>query len=240
MFLLRNILDLLLPSVCSHCNGPIDDSSFPRLCSACTNDFALIPGAVCPSCGRPFFSPEALTHSPEHTCSVCRSKPPAFDQAISIGQFEGPLREAIHQFKYRPCRSLGKPLGFWMARHVRVNESFDSIMPVPLHRTRLKHRGFNQSVLLAHACAERTGVPLALDNLVRVRETRPQVELKPDEREKNVADAFGVKRAEAVNGKSILLIDDVYTTGATLNACAAALKSAGASGVVALTLARAV
>jgi ComF family protein len=211
----------------------------PFFCSACWNDFAAITGPVCPLCGRPFDSPDALLHSPEHLCGDCRRSPPRYDQALSVGQFEGPLREAIHQFKYRPCRSLGKPLGEWMVDRIRLLSTIDMVIPVPLHVKRLRKRGFNQSLLLAHRVSVRYGMQLSYDNLMRIRPTRPQVELRGDERIKNVEGAFALRHPEKVQGKRIILVDDVFTTGATMNECASVLKDAEASHVTAFTLARA-
>ena len=240
MSFLRHILDFLLPSSCSFCRSPVGDSGIPHFCSACWADFAPLFGPVCPVCGRPFESPETLLYSPEHRCSSCRQTPPTFDQALSTGQFEGPLREAIHQFKYRPCRSLGKPLGAWMADHVRLIMDVDMIMPVPLHIKRLRQRGFNQALLLARGMSDRHRVPLCYDNLARVRPTRPQVELTGDERIKNVKGAFSLRRPVEVESMHVVLVDDVFTTGATMQECAAVLKKAGAAHVTALTLARAI
>jgi len=126
-----------------------------------------------------------------------------------------------------------------MAEHVNVLLPVDMIMPVPLHRTRLRTRGFNQSLLLAHQVGRHKGIRLVMDNLVRVRATRPQVELNGIERKRNVAGAFLVRRPEEVRERHILLVDDVFTTGATLEECASTLKESGASRVTALTLARA-
>ncbi len=240
MNLLRRILEALLPTSCSFCRSPVGDSGIPFFCSACWSDFSLMTGPVCPCCGRPFDSPETLLHSPDHLCLACRRLPPRFDQAVSIGYFEGALREAIHQFKYRPCRSLGAPLGLWMAGHIRTVNQIDLLIPIPLHNTRLRKRGFNQSLLLAYHVASALNLHLSYDNLARTRPTRPQVELSGEERIRNVQGAFAVVRPEEVCGKAILLIDDVFTTGATMNECALVLKEAGASSVTALTVARAV
>ena len=114
----------------------------------------------------------------------------------------------------------------------------DVVMPVPLHTKRLRHRGFNQALLLAHGVSERFAMPLNYDNLVRTRYTRPQVELSGRERAENVRGAFNLIRPQDVIDKKILLIDDVYTTGATMNECAKVLKDAGAGSVTVLTLAR--
>ena len=125
-----------------------------------------------------------------------------------------------------------------MARHVHLHFGIDIIMPVPLHGRRLRKRGFNQALLLALEVSTAHAIPLSYDNLFRVRPTRPQVELSEEERVRNVAGAFALKRPDAVNERSVLIIDDVYTTGATVSECAAVLKHAGAARVVALTLAR--
>ena len=240
MNILRRVLDIIFPSSCSFCKSPLGDSSIPYFCSSCWTDFALLAGPVCPRCGRLFGSPEALSHNPEFECGACRKDPPRFDQSLSIGYFEGPLREAIHQFKYRPCRSLGRPLGDWMARNVRVIQDIDLIMPVPLHVRRLRHRGFNQALLLADRMSRTHTIQLSYDNLIRSRPTRPQVELTGEERVQNVAGAFSLKRPADVASKRIVLVDDVFTTGATMNECASVLKDSGAARVYAFTLARAV
>jgi ComF family protein len=237
---LRRLLDFIFPSSCAFCRSPVDGSDIPFFCSTCWADFAPILGPLCRSCGRPFESDEALTHSPEHRCYECRINPPGFDMALSIGYFEGPLREAIHQFKYRPCRALGRPLGDWMASQIRMVNEVDLIIPVPLHRSRLRQRGFNQALLLASEINRFCHAPLSFDNLYRARPTRPQVELTGNERLKNVAGAFKVHRPEELQGKRIILIDDVFTTGATLRECASVLRKAGTIEVTALTLARAV
>lgn len=238
MNLITRILDFILPASCSYCRSPVRDSGIPHFCSDCWSDFSPLQGPVCPSCGRPFGSPESLTESPGHECVSCRKDPPHFDQALAAGQFEGPLREAIHVYKYRPLRSLGKPLARWMAEQVRMNVPLDMVMPVPLHKKRLRVRGFNQALLLAHGISERFLMPLNYDNLVRIRYTRPQVELSARERADNVKGAFNLIRPAEICEKRILLIDDVFTTGATMNECAKVLKDAGAGSVTVLTLAR--
>ncbi len=197
-------------------------------------------GALCPSCGKQFESPAALSQSPDHRCLSCRQFPPAYDQALSVGYFEGSLREAIHQFKYRPCKALGKPLAAWVTKNIRPVSGVDCIMPVPLHVSRLRHRGFNQALLIAHELSTTFSIPLSYHNLRRVRPTRPQVELTGEERIKNVSGAFSLKRSHEVRGRDILLVDDVHTTGATMNECASVLKDAGAARVTALTIARAI
>ncbi len=240
MQLLHRLLDLLLPVACAWCRAPLRASPAPCFCEACWSDLPAMTGPVCPGCGRPFGSPEALSASPEHECGSCRQDPPRFDQALAAGAFEGPLREAVHLFKYRPMRALGRPLAGWMADRVRLVHALDAVVPVPLHRSRLRQRGFNQAVLLGQVVADRFGLPHSFDNLARVRPTRPQVELTGKERTENVRDAFAVSRPAELEGKRLLLLDDVFTTGATLNECSRVLKLAGARSVIAFTLARTV
>jgi ComF family protein len=125
-----------------------------------------------------------------------------------------------------------------MTDQIRLTARLDMVMPVPLHTKRLRMRGFNQALLLAVGAAERFNIPLVYDNLVRVRYTRPQVELSGLERTANVQGAFQLARPDAVEDKRILLVDDVYTTGSTMNECAKVLKDTGAAAVIVLTLAR--
>lgn len=127
-----------------------------------------------------------------------------------------------------------------MAAGLRPVYGIDCVMPVPLHVSRLRHRGFNQSLILAHRVAESFGLTLSYDNLIRIRPTRPQVNLSGEERLRNVKGAFSLRRPGDVEDRCILIVDDVFTTGATMNECASVLKRAGARSVIALTLARTV
>jgi ComF family protein len=153
--------------------------------------------------------------------------------------FEGALREALHQLKYRGHTALAEPLGnlmavYWMQHTIPA----DVVVPVPLHAARLRERGYNQAALLARAMAQRIGLPLDERTLVRERATAPQVDLDARQRKENVHDAFRCSD-RTLAGRQVLLVDDVCTTGATLEACAVALYEGGARGVQALTLARA-
>lgn len=221
--IVRGVLWRLFPAVCSFCRSRLDASPVPYLCAGC---------------GRPFASPHTLNASPEHLCGSCLKDPPHFDQTLAAGLFEGPLREAVHLYKYRPARSLGRPLASWMTAQVRMISGLDQVMPVPLHRRRLRQRGFNQALLLANVVADAFALRLVYDNLHRVRNTRPQVELSGEERSWNVRDAFRLDRPAEVEGDRILLVDDVFTSGATMNECARILKEAGQEHVIAFTLAR--
>ncbi len=148
------------------------------------------------------------------------------------------VAEAIHLFKYSGKADWAVPLGRLMASRVGEFGSVDAIVPVPLHPRRLREREFNQSLLLAWEVGKRCGAPVLADHLRRLRWTKPQVELSGGERRKNVRRAFGVHNTHGIQGRSILVVDDVLTTGATVNECAHALKRAGARKVFILTLAR--
>jgi len=161
-------------------------------------------------------------------------------KVISAARFDTPLREAIHRFKYEGQPQLSAVFGARMgALWVRCGRPVDAIVPVPLHASRLRERGFNQSALLAREISAISGLPIQAQALRRVRATQQQVRMDdPDARRANVHGAFAAAQA-LVTGKAILLVDDVFTTGATLAECAVVLHQAGASEVTALTLARA-
>jgi len=169
----------------------------------------------------------------------CRTAPLQIECIRSVVYFEGVLREAVHWLKYRGRTALAGPLGglmagYWMQHPMPT----DIVVPVPLHTARLRERGYNQAALLAREMARRVGLVVDEQTLVRWRVTAPQVELDFRQRRENVRDAFRCS-GDALTGKQVLLVDDVCTTGATLEACAVALYEGGARGVRALTLARA-
>lgn len=192
----------------------------------------------CTSCRTPFLNGFPLDS--EGRCGLCRSGLRGFDAAYCYGAYEGVLREMIHLYKYGRVQTLAGPLAdFAMAAFPR-DERFDAIVPVPLHWRRRWQRGFNQSELLARAVARRTGIPV-LAALLRVRPTSVQAGLSNTRRRQNVASAFRCRRRLAgrgLQGRRILLIDDVMTTGSTAAACAMALKRGGAARVALLTVAR--
>ena len=160
-----------------------------------------------------------------------------FDAAYCFGSYEGPLREFIHLFKYGGVKTLAGPLSQLLLQVLPLEERFVVVMAVPMHWRKRWLRGFNQAELLAKPVARRIGVPLC-QNLRRKRYTRAQASLSKAQRRQNPVHTFAVRRPEQIQGKRVLLIDDVFTTGATLRAAAAALKEAGAGHVAVLTLAR--
>ena len=171
-------------------------------------------------------------------CGVCRRKPQTLDRVWTYGPYAGNLRQVIHLLKYDGMRPAAQLLGQRCSSQVGVDQHADLIVPTPLHWSKRLERGFNQSLLLAQAVARRHAVPCAPRALRRKRATPPQAGLSGVQRRASLRGAFAAKR-ELVEGKRILLVDDVVTTGATLEACAKALTRAGAASVMALTAARA-
>lgn len=232
------LFSLLLPALCRICNRPIESITRVPICNTCWGEVRPYEGLECAQCGL-YLQPAAALHGTAH-CGLCRRNAFAFTQARSFGWYDGVLRELIQRFKYDGFRPMAKPFGSYLKDTLRrLNETaFDLILPVPLHRNRERQRGFNQAGLLVARLSQRCGIPMGRD-CVRVRDTPPQTGLRAAARRKNVAGAFAVPRPERVRGRRLLLVDDVLTTGATLNACARALQDAGAAGVWAVTLARA-
>lgn len=234
MSLLRRFIDLLYPPRCLICRA----FDAETLCSSCLSAFSRVVSPVCPICGGPF-----LNGIPEnHVCEECLRKRPFFESAVAPYLYDGRIMDAIHQFKYEGKAHLAKALGPLLASFGKewLREERDPlIVPVPLHPKRLRQRGYNQSLLLARHVAARLGASLDFLSLRRIKDTKVQTGLKRDERRKNVRKAFEVVDRKAVKGKTIVLVDDVATTGSTLNECAKVLRKAGCRKVYGLVLARA-
>ncbi len=187
----------------------------------------------CKDCKTPFLNRFPLDD--EGRCSLCRLGLAGFDTVYTFGSYEDTLRGLIHLFKYQKVRPLAKPLGALIARAIPREQSFDLIVPMPLHWKKRWTRGYNQSELLAMEVARRWGVPVK-KVVRRVKPTMPQAGLSNSKRRLNVRGAFAAR--ESIKGLRILLIDDVLTTGATAGACAKVLKRAGASHVAVAAVAR--
>jgi ComF family protein len=187
---------------------------------------------VCEQCGEPY--------NIIGKCLLCRQAPPAFTAVRSWAVYSGPIRHALHSLKYRQNISLGDSLSVHLIDcFTQLNWPVDLIVPVPLFRNRKRSRGYNQSALLARPLSLATGIPYRPNVLDRVRDTSSQVGLSEKERLLNVRGAF-TAQSHLVRGKTILVIDDITTTGATIQNCATALVEAGAAHVYGLTVARAV
>jgi ComF family protein len=185
----------------------------------------------CPRCGKPQAS--------GIVCPSCWQRPTGIDGIRSPFRFDEVIRKAIHELKYRNLKAISPCLAELLADYLKENPlPGEALVGVPLHPRRLRERGYNQSSLIAAELGKRIGLPVIEDCLIRVKQAQPQVRaVDVEDRRRNVADAF-VCRDEKVSGKQIILIDDVCTSGATLESCAAALKNKGAASVRGLTLAR--
>ncbi|MGB0910536.1 MAG: ComF family protein [Nitrospirales bacterium] len=236
--LVRKISHALLPSSCTSCNTTLWGDPIPFFCRPCWSTIQPLSSPQCPRCSLPFHSEIALRYSPEHCCGSCRTKPPAFSQAWTLYPYQSPLKEAIKLFKYQRKVALTGPITTLLTQALGTIPPIDLIIPVPLHATRLREREYNQSLLLASGLSQHLHIPLTYTTLVRIRETPPQTSLTKHERLKNLRRSFAVKTPQAIAGKTMLLVDDVYTTGTTVNECAKVLRKAGAGKVYVVTLAR--
>ncbi len=234
----HRLLPFFLPSQCPGCERFLEEDD-PGVCPDCLREIRWIRPPFCSVCGSPFESAEAGSHP----CGDCAKEKKDVTTARALGYYEGTLQELIHRWKYRKKVYLTPIFGEWMAEGLdRYWDAarFDLLVPVPLHPRRLRQRGFNQALLLVKELHRRTGIPYRRSLLRRNRPTPPQVSLSGAEREKGVKGAFSVSRTKRLEGRTVLLVDDVYTTGATANECAKALLKGGAARVDVLTLAHAV
>jgi competence protein ComFC len=221
----RVALDLIFPQWCIGCGREGD-----YICGACRQLLPVITPPICPRCGRP---------QPQGTiCSGCSDIPAEIDGIRSPFIFNGVIRKAIHELKYRNLRALVPSLAGLLRDYLVENPVPGGVLvPVPLHQKRWRERGYNQSALLARELSRLSGLPLIADCLVRHSYALPQARSAGvNERHKNVANAFTCLDGR-LQGKQVLLIDDVSTSGATLNACARALKAGGAVTVWGLVMA---
>lgn len=236
----RALLDLALPPTCISCGAILCDEG--GLCGTCWGRLTLIAPPVCHRLGTPFTVPPFAGEGPPVSPEAL-ADPPAFDRARAAVVFGPVSRDLVHRLKYGDRLDLARPMARLMAQAAPdlIREA-DVIVPVPLHLFRLWRRRFNQSALLARHIGVEAGRPVHLDALARVRPTSSQVALSRRERQANVSGAFQVPPASAavIAGRRVLLVDDVLTTGATLDACARVLRRAGASGVDGLTFGRVV
>jgi ComF family protein len=233
----RWLVDVLYPPRCFAC---LRRTARPGLCRTCTSQVSWVPPAICRICGIPFSG----VAQREHTCTRCLTKRPAYDQARAcavygdVGRGASPLALALHRYKYDRDVTLASPLARILADLCPLPPQHEILVPVPLHVARLRWRGFNQALLLAKLLAKRRGLRVAPSLLRRNRPTVPQVGLNEQDRRHNLKGAFSVADDRAVSGRSVLLVDDVLTTGATAEECARSLRRAGARQVDVLVLAR--
>ena len=225
---LWKIADWVYPPVCAGCGK----AGF-RFCPKCLSEVKVFTGNHCLFCGKPIpFS--------QKICQKCHGSPLIITDLSSWAEFEGPLREAIHHFKYQQDIGLGDYFcGFLISLIIKRNWQFDLVVPVPVSKSRLKSRGYNQSELLSRPIARYFRVDHTTKALIRVKETESQFSLSVAERNRNMEDAFFGFPAK-LNGRRVLVVDDIITTGATMNQCAKALLQAGAKEVYGVSVAKTV
>ena len=238
--LVREILLLVYPPMCAGCARACYADKPEPFCPDCFVALDLIAEPYCLLCGIPFGA-ETTT---SHLCGDCLGSVHLFDRARATGFYQGLIREVIHRFKYGGQTFLVHPLaGMLIApgKELTRLHRIDTIVPVPLHYKRLRQRGFNQASLLAGRLGSLLKIPVDYSSLKRTRWTDPQIGLSRNQRAANVKGAFSLKAREKIKGKGILLVDDVLTTGETVNQCVRVLKKTGeAREVVVLTVARTV
>jgi len=226
------------PTRCKTCGRLLDSAAERILCRACLDE--IVPGrlAACPRCGR-FFDGAGEAH----LCASCSTNSPAFSVHRSCATYRGRLKDALLLFKYKKFRPVGRDLAIFMNETKKKDEALwdgvEMIVPVPLHARRARERGFNQSAVMARELGKLRGLPVETRVLRKIRNAPPQTSLERMGRLTNVRGAYRTVHPERFRGRTLMLIDDVYTTGSTLRECAAVLAAAGAKEVRAMTVAQA-
>ena len=236
MNILKDILNFLLPPRCINCGKIISDDI--GLCSECFNNINFISEPCCKCCGYPFS--EKLSVSRDTLCPMClKNNKKLFRYSRAAIKYETVSKNMILAFKFMDKTENAKVFAKWLkvAGKDIFEEGADVLIPVPLHYKRLIKRKYNQSALLAQELSILTSIPTDIKSLIKIKSTKPQVSYSGKARVKNIQDAFAVKCPDNVKGKRVVLIDDVKTTGSTLNECAKVLLKAGAASVDYLTIA---
>lgn len=233
-----SLLDIIYPPRCHICMDFLNKSEVtPPICDTCSQGFKEISHPYCSICGIPFISKAGE----DHLCGKCLLKKPHYDEIRAPYLYEGPIMDAIQRIKYSGRSYIANSLGLLLGEYARTwldNAEEMILLPVPLHIKRMRRRGFNQSMILSKKINETLHANLDFITLERTRNTATQTGLKFKERLKNVKGAFEVINNLKIRGKDIILVDDVATTGNTINECARVLKKAGCKRVYGLVLAR--
>jgi competence protein ComFC len=236
---LARLLELLVfPSFCRLCREPLERAGERIVCGDCLARLAPRRGQACPRCGRFLYG-----QAEDHLCARCLGLAPRFSRHRSCGAYGGTLKDVILLFKYRRCAPLSRPLARYaeacLGGDATLWQEAEALVPVPLHPSRRRERGFNQARLLARDLAALRGLAVLDGALIKTRNAPAQAGLRAADRERNARGAYAVKRPDLVRGRILVLVDDVTTTGATIRECAKVLMEAGAKEVRAVTLAQA-
>jgi len=235
----NSLSTVLLPATCKLCQSVVEDLRLGVVCQSCWDSVKLIEAPFCSVCGYAF--PSKAISGEGALCGACRRGLHRFEVARAWAPFQDSVKEIIHQLKYGCHPSLARPLAVRLARTYEAHRhrlQADWVIPVPLHPARERERGFNQSSEIARHLSRIAGVPLARHWLLRTRPTEVQAGLTRRARRRNVSGAFEMSKSAEVRGRTVLVIDDVFTTGATLNECAKILRQSGAEKISVLTVAR--
>lgn len=226
--LLKSLIIFLYPAQCRHCGENLDPGDGYYICKSCWQKAKFIEKPFCEVCGHPMKPNIAL---PDKITS-CNNCPDSvwFRKARAIGDYDSAIGEAVKLLKYNGKEVMAKPLAelmFQAMPKLLPVESYDYIVPVPLHKKKKRKRGYNQMELIGQYLSQATGIPMEIRSLIKIRDNKPQVGLPYKERETNVVDAYDIHDPYSIKDKRVLLIDDVMTTGATANECARILARKG-------------
>ena len=225
-------ITFLYPAECRVCKESLGATSVPYICNNCWQDILFLEAPWCDICGTP---------GVDGRCDECATTPPRYGKLRSIAFYQTTLQQAIHFFKFEKKRVLARHLIQLINAHIPLDcriAAYDFILPIPIHKKRLRERGFNQSRLLADGIAKAGGVPILTDTLVRHRHTVAQSRLDREARQQNLMGAFEIRNPDIIRDKRLLIFDDVFTTGATIREAVHELWTADPAEVDVLTLAR--
>ena len=227
------LFNQLLPAACPLCSQTFPPGWREPFCTDCLAGFIALPPAHCSRCSLPFLGQK----NSSHLCGRCSLTLPAFTRVHCVGLYDLALRKAVHQFKFNQRVALDRPFAKLLTRNIPQAENFDLIVPIPLHRRRLRHRSYNQSLLLAKQLGKLRGLAVDARLLLKRQETLPQQGLSAREREQNLRNGFSL--AKPLSGEKILLVDDVMTTGTTATVASKLLLQGGATEVQVAVVGRA-
>lgn len=236
--LFRHLLNFLFPPFCLVCGSRTAEENNLLICNDCFRGITLISRPSCVRCGRPFLTAEG----DDHVCGACLHSKSTITSVKALGVYDETLRRLIHLIKYKGRFAAVSVLRGLLEGQALLRDyvtAHDIIVPVPLHKRRLRERGFNQAVLWGTVVGGTFRIPVQCNAVLRNRWTAPQVRLHGTERMNNVRNAFSVRKPSSLKNAAVLLVDDVYTTGATMNECARVIRKAGAWRVDGLVIARA-